>query len=308
MTKNKFKNYALILILMVIFTLGSTLPLGLVAALFSALAVALLGYSVTKYHYLFVGVLSASILALYTVFASDFLTGISLGIEIILYGLTLGIGYNVKLSEFKTIGLITVIYTLFVVINIKFTGTGENLRATLASSMESIYAIYEGQISHADFKTVISALLDVFMRFLPSMIIISGICFGLWYFWLFKKVLKATKVDTSTYTSFVNLHADRAISIFFLVLSMVSFILPTGNYFSDSLANVITVASFVFFIFGLSYMDFILTQKMKNNSLRRVVLVFLIFASLSMLGIPFIMLSVLGAMDGCFNYRNRLNK
>lgn len=308
MIKNKFKNYALILILTVIFTLGSTLPLGLVAALFSALTVALLGYSVTKFHYYFVGIVSACILALYTVFTHDLLNGIYLGIEIILYGLTLGIGYNIKLSEFKTVGLIAVIYTLFVVINVKFSGTGENLRTILASSMESVYTLYEGQISQADFRTIISSLLDVFIRFLPSMIIISGVCFGMWYFWIFKKLLKATKTDTSHYVKFVDLHPDKAISISYLVLSLISFILPTGSYMSDALANVISVASFAFFIFGLAYVDFILTQRMKNSYLRRIILVVLISASLTMLGIPFIMLSVLGAMDGCFNYRNRLNK
>ncbi len=308
MIKNKFKNYALILILTVIFTLGSALPLGIVSAFFSALLVALLGYSVTRYHYFFVGVVSACIIAFYTVFAQNFLSGIYLGVEIILYGLGLGIGYNLELSEFKTVGLLAVIYSIFVVINIKFSGTGENLRTLLASSMESVYTLYEGQISQTDFKTVISSLLDVFIRFLPSMVIITGICFALLYFWFFKKMLKIARTNISSYADFIHLHADRAISISYLVLSLISFIVPTGNYLSDALANVITVASFVFFIFGLSYIDFILTQKMKNTALKRVILVALILASLTMFGLPFVMLSILGAMDGCFNYRNKFSK
>ena len=308
MAKNKFKNYALILILTIIFTLGSTLPSGIVSMLSAALAAALLGYTVTRHHYLFVGVVSACVLALYTAFTQDLLSGIYLGVEAILYGLTLGIGYNLKLSEFKTVGLLAVIYSLFVIMNIKFSGTGENLRTILASSMESVYTLYEGQISQADFKTIISTLLDVFVRFLPSMIIIVGICFALFYFWIFKKLLKITKMDTSTYIEFADLHADRTISISYLVLSLISFFLHSGSYFSDALANVITVASFVFFIFGLSYISFILKHKMKNNALRHVILVVLVSASLTMFGIPFIMLSILGAMDGCFNYRSRLNK
>lgn len=308
MIKNKFKNYALILILTVIFTLGSTLPLGIVAALFSALTVALLGYSVTKYHYLFVGVVATCILALHTVFTQDLLSGIYLGVEIVLYGLTLGIGYNIKLSEFKTVSLLAVIYSLFVVINIKFTETGENLRAALASSLESVYVFYEGQISQADFKTVISSLLDVFMRFLPSMIIITGICFAILHFWIFKKLLKVTKTNTSLYVKFIDLHADKAITITYIVLSLISFVLPTGNYLGDALANVITVASFVFFIFGLSYVDFLLTQKMNHRVLRRIILVVLASASLPFFGIPFVTLSILGAMDGCFDCRSKLDK
>ncbi len=308
MAKNKFKNYALILILTIIFTLGSTLPLGIVSMLFTALVAALLGYTVTRHHYLFVGVVSACILVLYTVFTQNLLSGIYLGVETILYGLTLGIGYNLKLSEFKTVGLLAVIYSLFVIMNIKFLGSDENLRTILASSMESVYTLYEGQISQADFKTVISALLDVFIRFLPSMIIIIGTCFALLYFWIFKKLLKITKVNTSSYIEFADLHTDRTISISYLVLSLISLFLPSGSYFSDALANVITVASFVFFIFGLSYISFILKRKMKNNALRHVVLVVLVSASLTMFGIPFIMLSIMGVMDGCFNYRSKLNK
>lgn len=308
MAKNKFKNYALILILTIIFTLGSTLPSGVVSMLSAALAAALLGYTVTRHHYLFVGVVSACVLTLYTTFTQDLLSGIYLGVEAILYGLTLGIGYNLKLSEFKTVGLLAVIYSLFVIMNIKFSGTGENLRTILASSMESVYTLYEGQISQADFKAIISTLLDVFVKFMPSMIIIVGICFALFYFWVFKKLLKITKMDVSTYIQFADLHADRTISISYLVLSLISFFLKPGSYLGDALANVITVASFVFFIFGLSYISFILKRKMKNNALRHIILIALVSASLTIFGIPFVMLSILGAMDGCFSYRSRLNK
>ena len=308
MIKNKFKNYALILIFTAIFTLGSTLPVGIVSAFFSAIVISLLGYSVIKYHYYFVGLVSACILAFYTAFTKDLSSGLSLGIETILYGLTLGIGYNMKLSEFKTVGLITFIYTLFVVINVKFSGIGDNLRQNLAFSMESVYSLYQGQISQTDFKTLISTLLDVFVRFLPSFIIISGICFGMWNFWIFKKLLKIAKTDTSTYINFRDLHADKSISISYLIISFIGFITPGGSYLGDALANVISVASFVFFIFGLSYVDFVLTLKMKNNLLKRIILIGLIFSSLPLVGIPFVLLSVLGAMDGCFNYRNKFNK
>ncbi len=308
MIKNTFKSYTLIFILTVVFSLGSTLPLGILSLIFPALLVALLGYTVTRHHYTFVGVICALLVILYSLFTKDFLSGIYLAIEIILYGLTLGIGYNLKISEFKITGVLTVIYSLFVVLNIKFTGSGENLRADIASSMESIYSLYQNQLSQADFKTIISTLLDVFMRFLPSLIICVGICFALFYFWIFKKVLKISKTDTLLYTPFSELHADKSISITFFVLSIIGFFLPSGTYLGDAFMNITTVASFVFLIYGLSYVDFILKHKMKNKLSRRILLIAIVFASLTMLGIPCFMLTALGAMDGCFDYRKRLNK
>lgn len=308
MIKNKFKSYAIILILTAIFTLGNVLLLGIFSLIFQAISIAILGYTVTKYHYTFVSVVCAFVVMLYSLFSQNTLSGISLGFEVILYGITLGIGYNLKLSEFKIVGMLAAVYSLFMIFNIKFSGAGENLRTTIASSMESLYTIYETQITQADFKTIVSTLLDMFMKFMPSIIIIIGIVFGLWYFWFFKKILKITKSDISKYFCFSDLHADKSISITYLILSLISFLTPQGTYFSDALANVITVASFVFFIFGLSYANFILKNKMKNTILRRLVLIFLIFASLSIVGIPFIMLSILGAMDGCFDYRNKLSK
>ncbi|MBQ3119042.1 MAG: DUF2232 domain-containing protein [Clostridia bacterium] len=308
MIKNKFKSYAIILILTAIFTLGNVLPLGIFSLIFQAISIAILGCTVTKYHYTFVSVVCAFVVMLYSLFTQNILSGISFGVEVILYGITLGIGYNLKLSEFKIVGILAAIYSLFMIFNIKFSGTGENLRTIIASSMESLYTIYESQITQTDFKTIVSTLLDVFMKFMPSIIIIIGIVFGLWYFWFFKKLLKITKSDINNYLCFSDLHADKSLSITYLILSLLSFLMPQGTYFSDALANVITVASFVFFIFGLSYADFILKNKMKNTVLRRLMLIFLIFASLSIIGIPFIMLSILGAMDGCFDYRNRLTK
>lgn len=308
MIKNKFKSYAIILILTAIFTLGTVLPLDIFSLIFQAISVALLGYTVTKHHYTFVSVVCAFIVMLYSIFSQNILSGISLGIEVILYGITLGIGYNLKLSEFKIVGILAAVYSLFMIFNMEFSGTGDNLRTIIASSMESLYTVYETQITQADFRNIISTLLDVFMKFMPSLIIIIGIVFGIWHFWFFKKVLNITKSDSDKYLCFSDLHADKSLSITYLILSLISFLMPQGTYFSDALANVITVASFVFFIFGLSYADFILKNKMKNTILRRLVLIFLIFASLSIVGIPFIMLSILGAMDGCFNYRNRLTK
>lgn len=303
-----FKSYTLIFILTVVFALGSTLPSGILSLVFSALLAALLGYTVTKYHYTFVGVVSALVVLLYSLFANSFLAGLYIAIEIILYGLTFGIGYNLRMPEFKIASVITVIFSLFVVTNIKFTGSGENLRADIASSMESIYSLYQNQISQADFKTIISTLLDVFMRFLPSLIICTGICFALLYFWIFKKVLKISKTDISQYTPFSELHADKLISIAFFVLSILGFFLPSGTYMGDAFMNITTVASFVFLIYGLSYVDFILKHKMKSNLSRRILLIAIIFASLTLFGIPCFMLTVLGAMDGCFDYRKRLNK
>lgn len=308
MIENKFRNYALITILTVVFTIASTLPLGVLTMLFSALLVALLGYTVTKYHYTFVTFICVSVFGLYSLFTADILTSVYATVPVVLCGLSLGIGYKLEFSDFKTISVVSAVYSLYTVLNMKFTGIADNFQSNIIDSIQSLAPLYENQISQADFNTLMSVVLNVLMRFTPSFLIIICICYGLVFFWEFKKILKITRSDMSVYSSFSDWHADKTVSIVYFVLAVISFLLPTGNFISDAFANVITVSSFVFFIFGLSYVDFMLKMNMKNSSLRKVILILLTILILPVFGLPYILLSVLGAMDGCFNYRKKFIK
>ena len=120
MTKNTFKNYALIIIATVIISLIAMLPIGILGIVATALLASVIGYTVTKHHYYFVGVVCACVIAISALFSGDFYLTLVVNLPLILSGITLGIAYNLKISEFKTTSIIAGIYTIYTLLNFKF--------------------------------------------------------------------------------------------------------------------------------------------------------------------------------------------
>ncbi len=308
MINKRFLNYALITILTIVFACAATLPAGLAAVLISLVLTAILGYTATKYHYGFVVFCSVLIFAVQTLFLKNFTLSITTSLPIILCGLSLGICYNLRMSDFKTVCIVTGIFTLYIVLNMKISGIGENMQTALMSTLDTLAPMYEDYMSAADFKTLSSAVMTVFIQYMPSFLLIYCICYALLLFWIFKKVLKISKTDVSFYDAFSQWHADRALSVVFVVVALVGFLMPPGDIFTDAVANTVAVMAFIFFIFGLAYINSILIKRIKSAFSVKVVMALLTLISVFSFGIPFMLLSILGVADGFFDYRERFKK
>lgn len=309
MTKNSIKSYFLIIIASVILTLASLLPIGIFGIVISALLASTIGYTVTKHHYTFVGILCACVFFVYTAFSKNFYTSIAVSLPIILSGITLGISYNLKISEFIPTGVICGIYTTYLLLSVKL--SGQNIQSIFASVFsdsakaynDMIFASQSTQISQAEIDAMVSEAVSVMMKFMPGFVIILCGALALLMLYMFKKVLKITKSNTSYIRPFYMWHADKSLSIVFFIITAVIFFLPERNYFSDALANVALVSVFVFYIFGLSLVDFLLKRKFKAKFSRRLVLFLLVtFSS----GLPIIILCFMGALDGISNMREKI--
>ncbi len=311
MTKNIYKNYALIIIATVIISLIAILPIGILGIVATALLASVIGYTVTKHHYYFVGVVCVCVIAISALFSGDFYLTLVVNLPLILSGITLGIAYNLKLSEFKTTSIIAGIYTIYTLLNFKFLTQDnkdyfENLLSdSIKNYSDAVANVYPEQFSQAQIQTILGDALAVMMKFMPSFTIIMCALLALLMLYTFKKVLKITKSDISFLSSFSDWHADRSFSIFFLLIALISFFLPERNYFSDALANVVLVSVFVFYIFGLSMVDFLLGRKFKNKFSRRIILILLItFSS----GMPMLIFCFIGILDGIINIREKITK
>ena len=311
MTKNSFKNYALIIIATVVFALISMLPIGIFGIIASAFLASTIGYTITKHHYYFVGIVCACVISVYALFSGDFYLTLVVNLPLILSGITLGIAYNLKISEFKTTSIIAGIYTIYTLFNFKFlTQDNKNYLENLLSDSIKNYGdvmagVYPEQFSQAEIQTILGDALAVMMKYMPSFTIIMCALLALLMLYIFRKVLKITKSDISFLNSFSDWHADRLFSIFFLLIALVCLLLPEKNYFSDALANVVLVSVFVFYIFGLSLVEFLLSRKFKNKFSQRIILILLItFSS----GIPMLIFCFIGVLDGIINIREKITK
>lgn len=307
MTKNSFKSYALIITITAILTLISTLPIGIFGVIITALLASTIGYTITKHHYYFVAVVCSCVLFIYSAFSGEFIASLTVSLPIILSGIALGIVYNLKSSDFIATGAITGIYTVYLLLNAKILSLDFNefFSTTAKSYSDVLFSVYENQFTQAEIDTIIAEMMSVTLKFMPSFIIILCGCLALLELYIFKRVLKLTKSELSSFKPFDAWHADKSFSIVFFALLIISLFLPEKNYFSDAIANVVLVSEFVFYIFGLSLVDYLLILKMKNHILRRIVLVLLALFSL---GAPRYILCFLGAVDGCINLREKLTK
>ncbi len=311
MTKNTFKSYALIITSAIILTLVSMLPMGMFGVIITALLASTIGYTITKHHYYFVGLVCTCVFLIYLIFSKDFISSIAVSTPLILCGMTLGITYNLKFSEFVTTGVICGIYTIYFLLNIKLLGaSGEDLfKNAFALSAQDyndvLVALYPEQFTQAELDTLIADAMSVMMKFMPSFMIIMCGCLALLMLYTFKKILKFTKNDITLYKPFFKWRADKSFTIAFFVIAVISFFLPKQTYVSDALANVLFVSLFVFYIFGLSLIDFLLKRKFTNSFLRRTILILLVLFTF---GTLLFIICLLGAIDGFINIREKITK
>ena len=315
MTENKFKHYALILILTIVLSAVSTLGLGVFGFLFTAILASIIGYTITRYHYFFVGAVCACVVAVYALFVGNFVAAITSLLPVLLCGISLGIAYNVKLTEFKTISILSCIYTLYLLLSVKIIGVNENNRNIIEEAFktsseiykETLLAAYGSEISLIEIDSLMADVMSVLMKFMPSFIIILCICVALFMFFIFKKVLKFKKSDLSLYKPFSEWQFDKSLSVVYFIIVIISFIIPEG-YMADALKNVVFVSTFVFYILGLSFVDFLLKRRIKNATSEKIILILTALFSLFALGFPFILISILGAADGLLNIKEKALK
>lgn len=313
MSRNNAKDFLLTMLLIVIFTLLTALPQPTLTILASALVTALIGYSVTKFHYGYVTLLSFVVLVINLLFQTNFLSALTVSMPVILCGLTLGIAYNLKLSVLKLICVFTTVYVLDVALNIKLASVafrGENLFESVVSSVgqmyrETLVTAYGSALPAAEIDAVVSQLTSTLLRFTPGFIVISCAGYALLCYYIFKRFLKLKKADTSSFNDFLDWHADRSISIFYFILMFIYFLIPTEKFLSDVLLNMVTIMSFVFFILGLAFLEFKLKTRLKRSGTRKLIVLAVSLSSFLLMGLPFFVLSIVGAFDGFFDYRHK---
>lgn len=307
MTKNNLKNYIFTAIITVILTILAANISGITGLIFLAFIAAVIGYSTTRHHYLYVGLLCGIVAAVFGLFGGT-LTSLLTALPVILCGLSLGICYNLKFSQYKTLFAVTIIYVLYMVINMKVSGLALDISSILTDVISSAYPLYEGMISQTDFNEIVSQILSVFIKFMPAFIVIFCTCYGFLLLMAFKTVLKKTKAESADFISFSQWHAEKSFSITFLILLALSMFLPADNILTDAIANVVLVSSFIFFIFGFSFLVYILKTRAKNPTSAAIIAVIILVVSVVFIGFPFMIISVTGVMDGIINYREKLKK
>lgn len=307
------KDIVFVLFSIIISSLLTLFPAGIFTIICQGLTVATIGYAVTRHHYSFVSVVCIINFVIYLIFSGNILYALSSSVPVILCGLTLGICYNLKFSVFKLLTIFTLVFVLNTALNIKVTEIvqkGQNVfneTIYLAGNIcrETLTSAYGSELALSEIDALVSEITSTLLRFSPSFIVIACICFSLISYYLFKRLNQIRKNDVSHFAQFSLWKSDKFIAITFFVLIALSLVIPENFYISDVLLNMVTVMAFIFFVFGLSFLEFKLEFKINKPFLRKFILVVIASLSLLFMGVPFMVLSVLGAIDGISDLRSK---
>jgi len=308
---SKIKEYVTVAMLIVISSLLMAIPVPLTAVLFATLVTALVGFSFTKFHYTYASFCALLVFAVNLLVSKNILLALTSSLPYVLCGLSLGISYNLKFSTPKFLGITSGVYLVNTMANFALTRNPESGLSLFEEAIYSIGTIYREtmidaggvNVSESQVDALITELTSMLLKFMPAFIIIASICYALLSYFVFQKILIIAKSDVSCFSRFSDWKAEKSVSIVFLVLLVVGVLSPSGTYVSDVLANIVTASSFVFYVLGLSYIDFKLKAQTRRR--RRLLLAGIFLLTFAFMGIPYMVISLLGALDGCLNLRHK---
>ncbi len=314
MSGKLIKEYLLTSVFLVLLTLGSLLPFTVLRFLCEALTIALFGYTATKFHYGYVACAGALIVATLFLMAQDLVLAVYLALPVVLCGLTLGICKNLSRSPLAALPGMTVIRTLSMTATVKLAGTTENgqniFEKALLESGEmyktALSAAYGTTLSETEINGIISETISAVTALIPSAMILFSIAISVLCFYLFKRICMLKKEDVSSLTSFSEWHAEKGVSIIFFVLFFIEIFLPENTMFRAVLLNTSVVMTFVFYLLGLSFIEHLLKRRVEKSFTRKLIFIGISFASFLMLGLPFLVIAIIGAMDGILDLRWRM--
>jgi len=310
LSADKIKEYVTELLLLLVFSFLSVIPIPALSILASAVSVAILGYITTRHHYA---------LVVFAIFCQIIVPVLLLGhlffitaIPMMLCGLTLGIGYNVRLSPVKIVAVCSAVCALNLIAGLKFVAdfSDENLLMTIMESAKSAYLnlfteSFGSSVNQEEISAYISQMITTLVQFTPALIVIACFLFALLVYYLFKRICTIRKTNISELTPFSEWRAEKSVAIIYFAALVISFLFSEQNLATDVVLNIIMIMTFVFFVYGIALIEYILKKRIHKSWIRKCILLFVSIFALLTAGIFFFAMSIAGALDAFVDYRHR---
>lgn len=326
MTNKKMKNYLLTTAAMVLFAVASCFTGGILQLVMGILISVLLGSQTAKYHYGYVfasaslvfliPIVFAAVLSGEASFADAVIFGALLMVPVILMGLTLGFAANLKLSFYKTVLILTVLYLAGALTNMKVLSAASpaafDMENVIASAVEQIQAgldnAYAGNPEVQElFRAILGEIAKTMLTISPAIFALLSLLTAYVCAVLFKAFRMRQQADMSFWPAFYRLRADKLSGILFIVVFLLNAVAPEG-LFSDASLNVLIILSGAFFLFGLAFIDWRLRASGLKAAPRRLILIACIPLCTMFFMMPLIVVITLGVTDGIFDFRTRTLK
>ncbi|MCU9613468.1 YybS family protein [Caldibacillus lycopersici] len=160
-----------------------------------------------------------------------------------------------------------------------------------------------GQDLPADFEKQIGATIDLFIVLLPSMFVLSSALIVLFLQIISYPIIKRLGIQIPASKPFRELSLPRSIIWYFLIVLILSLIIPAqeGTFLYNAITNLVYIMQMLFVFQGITFIFYFAYQK---NVHKAVPVIVTIFALLNPLLVQIV--RILGIIDVGFGLRNRL--
>jgi len=274
----------------------------------------LLGYSVTKHHYVFVAAESLLVMAAITSFflviggISGIIAGITTSVFVVLLGVGLGIATNLNMSVRGMVLMSSAIYLINMFIGFSIIGGSvtsemflDEFNAMLSETLATQYANTPEVISMAD--ELIGEIMSLVLKFMPTILVCSAGASGLVLTLVYKKIIvkinKNVKIE-----SLSNLRADKMAGILFIITIIITLSMNDALIL-DVLLNLIIILGFMFYVCGLTYIDSSMRFKGRNKTFRTIMVIVVLPLITMLFALPALFIAGIGFIDSFADFRKK---
>lgn len=181
-----------------------------------------------------------------------------------------------------------------------------DITSEISGSIERMLALAGSEQSNdlsALLPQIMSQTVDMFMLYLPAIIIIGTAVYTYGLCMLGVFFMKRLRVRDIPYTHFYMMRAPKTMCTLTILLFLITNILPDGGIYNAAFKNMFLIFSAALAVCGLSFVDFKFKRSIKSGYVRAIIYIAVWFTGFMFMSLAVSFLTVLGIVDGYVNLR-----
>jgi len=230
--------------------------------------------------------------------------GIFLLIIILPISLILTYMINKRRSSMETIVITMIVFFILILLILKFVETQginfmdllkEGFNQTVSEQLKLYEDMDLSSLEMFERKNLLENTYNYILSIMPAVLLIISLIVGYLNYLLTVLGLRKMKIKAVKVPKFSRFRLTRNIIPVIVIILLASFFIEATDEYYGIILNLIALAGFVFFIQGLSVVDYFLKRKTVGLFLRVIIYFFSLFIA------PII--TLLGSIDAVFNFR-----
>lgn len=227
-------------------------------------------------------------------------------------GWSIGRNQSYYVSLFWTAAAVLLGVVLNVMLINSFSGSENGIADMIDSAIDTMKTALNPLIEEAknsagtdadSINLLFSETKTTILTYFPSFLIIASMIIGCLVLASTMFFLKRLRVKSCRYVPFNMIIVPRSMGLVLILLMLVTMFSESTSTFMIILKNAVAILSFIMVVDGLSFVDFIISKRIKNGYLRFVIYIAASLIGYFILSVIFYALMLVGILDSGRNFR-----